>query len=295
MLSTTKVTLKVQTLDGDGRADDESVAQLRAAGEIKDWKTLLISRRRMTNLMFPNLLIIQAVRYLYRHSPSALVAGTSEIQDASLVQQIVGALTVEQGFRFASQTDNGLIQLMALETAFEDRRLRQVLSGEQQRSLSDLLNSILTNEGTWSTFLALFYEYPSAYPSLQALIGSALAVATESALIAYVESVRLSAPCNLPNRQAVSVCLARFRNEANEPSRWFLWEKAFQRWSSWHFDGAGRELLEPTFSEMDYAIIGYLKECIVGSEAQAQLSMIESEIKNVEQNWFREHHRALYL
>jgi len=287
MLSSTKGTIKVQSLGGDGRADDESVAQLRAAGEIKDWKTLLISRRRMTNLMFPNLLIIQAVRYLYRHSPSALVAGTSEIQDASLVQQIVGALTVEQGFRFASQTDNGLIQLMALETAFEDRRLRQVLSGEQQRSLSDLLNSILTNEGTWSTFLALFYEYPSAYPSLQALIGSALAVATESALIAYVESVRLSAPCNLPNRQAVSVCLARFRNEANEPSRWFLWEKAFQRWSSWHFDGAGRELLEPTFSEMDYAIIGYLKECIVGSEAQAQLSMIESEIKNVEQNWFR--------
>src|ERR1700728_717814 len=127
-------------------------------------------------------------------------------------------------FRFASQTDNDLIQLMALETAFEDRRLRQVLSGEQQRSLSDLLNIILTNEGTWSTFLALFYEYPSAYPSLQALIGSALAVATESALIAYVESVRLSAPCNLPHRQAVSVCLARFRNEANERSRRFLWE-----------------------------------------------------------------------
>jgi len=38
---------------------------------------------------------------------------------------------------------------------------------------------------------------------------------------------------------------------------------------------------------MDYAIIGYLKECIVGSEARAQLSMIELEIKNVEQNWLR--------
>jgi hypothetical protein len=38
---------------------------------------------------------------------------------------------------------------------------------------------------------------------------------------------------------------------------------------------------------MDYAIIGYLKECIDGSEARAQLSIIESEIKNVEQNWFR--------
>lgn len=66
-----------------------------------------------------------------------------------------------------------------------------------------------------------------------------------------------------------------------------MWEEAFRRWSSWGFDGAGTELLEATFSELDYAVIGYLKECIDGSEVRAQLLVIESEIDNVGQNWFR--------
>jgi hypothetical protein len=287
MLASATVTIRIQDLRGNAKAEDATVTQLRAAGASKDWKTLLFMRRRIRNLVWPNSLIIQAVRYLYRHASSALVAGTSEIQDVSFVQQILESLTVEQSFQFASQTDNGLIQLMAIEIASENRQPRQTFSSEEERSLAGLLNQILLNEQNCSAFLALHNEHPSAYPSLQVPIGRALAVAPESALAAYVQSVGLSAPCNLADRQGASVCLAVFRSGANETGRKFLWEKAFQRWSSWRFDGAGRELLQPTFSELDYAVIGYLKECVDGSESSVQLSRVEAEINHIEQNWFR--------
>ena len=287
MISSAKVTIQVQDLRGDAKAEDARLTQLIAAGATKDWKTLLFMRRRMRNMVLPNPLIIQAVRYLFRYSPPALVAATSEIQDVSYVQQILGSLTVGQALQFARQNENGLIQLTAIEIALQNNPQHQLLSEDEERSLADLLKCIMPNEQTWIAFLDLFNEHPSAYPSLQVPIGSALVLASDTALAAYVQSLRLSAPCNLQNRETVSVCLATFRNGADETRRRVLWEEAFQRWSSWGFEGAGTELLEATFSELDYAVIGYLKECIDGSEVRAQLSVIESEIDSVGQNWFR--------
>jgi hypothetical protein len=287
MISSAKVTIQVQDFRGDAKAEDATLTQLIEAGATQDWKTLLFMRRRMRNMVLPNPLIIQAVRYLFRYSLPALLAATSEIQDVSYVQQILGSLTVDQALQFARQTENGLIHLVAIEIALQNNPQRQLLSGDEERSLADLLKCIMPNEQTWIAFLDLFNEHPSAYPSLQVPIGSALVLASDTALAAYVQSLRLSAPCNLQNRETVSVCLATFRNGADETRRRVLWEEAFRRWSSWGFDGAGTELLEATFSELDYAVIGYLKECIDGSEVRAQLLVIESEIDNVGQNWFR--------
>jgi hypothetical protein len=286
MLAAAKIEIRVHDATGDLRAEGATVAQLKTAESIADWKALVLIWRRMSHLMGPNSLLTQAVRYLYRHDPPALVRGTAGIQSIALAQQIVNSLTVEQAFHFASQTDNRLIQLMAIETAFEKRPRLQPFSGEEERSLGLLLQRIVLDEQAWSAFLGLYNEHPSAYPPVQPVIGTLLVLAPETALDAYVQSVDLSAPCNMADRQLVAVCLAIFRNSADEARQHRLWEKAFQRWNAWSFDGVGGYLLEPTLSELDYAVIGYLKECAERNESIAELGRLETELAPLEVKWF---------
>ncbi|GGG87510.1 hypothetical protein GCM10011585_34510 [Edaphobacter dinghuensis] len=44
--------------------------------------------------------------------------------------------------------------------------------------------------------------------------------------------------------------------------------------------------MEPTLSELDYAVVGYLKECDETGISRAELVRIESELASLETRWF---------
>jgi hypothetical protein len=90
----------------------------------------------------------------------------------------------------------------------------------------------------------------------------------------------------MSDRQLVAVCLAAFRAGGDDARRYRLWEKAFQRWSTWDFRGVDGLLFEPTLSELDYAVVGYLKECVERNESIAERERLEKDLALLEVKWF---------
>jgi hypothetical protein len=271
---------------GDAVAADTTLAQIHDAESTADWKALLQIRRRTGYYAQQNSIITEAVRYLYRHDQAALVAGTAETRSLAFAPQVLNALTVEQSFNLAGQSDNQLIQLMAIETTFDNRPRNQAFTASEEVNLSALLERTALDQQAWQTLLQLYSEHPSAYPSLQPVIGAVLIAAPEVALDAYVDCVKLSAPCNMQDRHLVAICLEIFRKSSGQERRQRLWKRAFERWKNWSFDAAGQSLMDPTVSELDYAVVGYLKECDETGLAAIELQRIETELISLETRWF---------
>lgn len=286
VLSTVKAEARVLDSRGNAIVADTTLAQIQDAESKSDWKTLLQIRRRTAYLAQQNSIVTQAVRYLYRHDQAALVAGTAGIRSLAFIPQVLHALVVEQSFYFASQSDNQLIQLMAIETTFDNRSRNEPFSEEENRSLNGLMERIALDQHAWQTFVQLYGEQPSAYPALQPVIGVALIAVPEVALDAYVDCVKLSTPCNMQDRHLVAMCLANFRNGSDAERRQRLWTRAFERWKNWSFDGVGEGLVEPTLSELDYAVVGYLKQCDETGISAAEQRSIEAELTSLETRWF---------
>jgi hypothetical protein len=286
VIATVKTDASVMDSRGNAIVADKTLAQIQDAESTADWKALLQIRRRTSYLAQQNSIVTEAVRYLYRHDQAALVAGTAGIRSHAFIPQVLHALTVEQSFNLAGQSDNQLIQLMAIETTFDRRPRNQPFSAEENRSLKVLLERIALDQQAWQTFLQLYSEHPSAYPALQPVIGAVLIAVPEVALDAYVDCVKLSAPCNMQDRLLVAICLEIFRKGSGQERRQRLWKRAFECWKNWSFDAAGESLMDPTGSELDYAVVGYLKECDETSLAATELQRIESELIFLETRWF---------
>jgi hypothetical protein len=246
---------------GDAASADTTLAQIHNAESTADWKALLQIRRRTGYHTQQNPIITEAVRYLYRHDQAALVAGTARIRSLAFVPQVLSALTVEQSFNLAALSDNQLIQLMAIETTFDNRLRNQAFTAVEEVNLRALLERTALDQPAWQMFLQLYSEHPSAYPALQPVIGAVLIATPEVALDAYVDCVKLSAPCSMQDRHLVASCLEIFRKGSGQERRQRLWKRAFERWKNWSFEAAG-------------------------GLAATELQRIESELISLETRWF---------
>jgi hypothetical protein len=286
VIANVRTETRVMDSRGDAASADTTLAQIHNAESTADWKALLQIRRRTGYHTQQNPIITEAVRYLYRHDQAALVAGTARIRSLAFVPQVLSALTVEQSFNLAALSDNQLIQLMAIETTFDNRLRNQAFTAVEEVNLRALLERTALDQPAWQMFLQLYSEHPSAYPALQPVIGAVLIATPEVALDAYVDCVKLSAPCSMQDRHLVASCLEIFRKGSGQERRQRLWKRAFERWKNWSFEAAGESLMDPTVSELDYAVVGYLKECDETGLAATELQRIESELISLETRWF---------
>jgi len=288
LLSQTKCHLSVNIVAGRASVEEMAIAELRDAEAKADWKALIHRWRRIEHLMMPNPFIVHAVRYLFRHDQAALVRATTDVHSVAVAQLIAEALTVEQRFQLASATSNLCLQLLALETALHSVPRLQKFSGNEEKELDTLLLRMEADDPGWLTFLSIYNDHPSAYQALQSALGKALVVAPEAALNAYIQTVPLAAPCDMKDRLLVASCLDTFRTGANVTRRRLLWTMAFNRWSGWDFErAAGGYLRTPTPSELDFAVVGYLKECVDTTHCIAEQERIEAKLTFLECTWFR--------
>ena len=142
------------------------------------------------------------------------------------------------------------------------------------------------DEPVWLAFLSIYNTHPSFYPALQRALGRALIAAPETALDAYIETAPLSAPCDLKDRQQVAYCLEVFRAGTDVARRRLMWTKAFQRWREWDFEAPRGYLAKPTLSELDFAVLGYVKESVDTKDCTAEQESIETKLTFLECTWF---------
>lgn len=206
--------------------------------------------------------------------------------------QVAGALTVEQRLGLAIASDNPYIQFSCAQKTLSHWPKQSQLPLREQQFLTNLLLKVAKESARWKAWMEVFNSYPLRYPALQVALGNALAVAPESAVEAYVSSIRLhstrlhSTPGE--SRRHVAECLRAFRGAAKRERCSMLWTCAYQRWSAWRFDldRPGKYLFDISRSELDYAVVAYATECMGDAGRGQALGAICNELSVLDNRWY---------
>ncbi len=270
--------------------EGEAVETFTRADAEGDWVAIIRGWEQFRHqLFFANTLQTQSVRLLYRYSFARLIEGSSKLRQTPVAMQIAGVLTVEQRLRLAVGSDNPHIQIAAMYRTLTDDRRPQSFTDSNRNLLTELLLKVANNTSRWAGWMKVFV----GYPAIQLPLGQALAKVPDPAIDGYVKSIRLYPkqvnPVLAPDagRRSVAECLREFRASATPERRTALWTCAHERWLQWDFNRAdsNQHLTAISWSDLDYALVGYACECMDEAAREAALNSIRAEVQTLEHHW----------
>lgn len=237
------------------------------------------------DLGFVDVPLEQAARCLARFHFEYLVKATRTVQQTPVAATIARALGRDNALQLAVRSAS-LHQKFS--SVFESlHSLGEPLALRAQQSLTEVLIQISADVPIWRAWMEVFNTYPVRFPALQAPLGVALASMQPSGVAAYVESIELYPPPH-QERDLVAECLRTFRSIASSEARATLWTIAYQRWTAWDFDSNNKDrfLFEVSGSALDYAVVGYIVECMDPADRTRQLNAIIGRAKAVDAEWY---------
>jgi hypothetical protein len=266
--------------------EGEAVEAFRRADAEGDWIGVIKGWEQVRyQLFFANTLQTQCVRLLYRYGFERLIEGSSKLRQTPVVMQLTGVLTVEQRLRFAIASDNPHIQLAAMYRTLTDDRRPQSLTDSDRSLLTELLLKVANDTLRWGAWMKVF----AGYTAINLPLGKSLAKVPDPAVAGYIDSIRLySKQIKIDSgRRSVAECLREFRTNATPERRKALWTCAHERWLQWDFDRADPNfhLTAISWSDLDYALVGYASECMSETERQAALNSISADLQTLEDRW----------
>jgi hypothetical protein len=266
--------------------EGEAVEAFKRADAEDDWVAIINGWKLFHRQpFFPNTLQMQSVRLLYRYSFARLLDGLSKLSQTPVAMQLAVALTVEKRFRLAVAGDNPRIQIAALYRTLTDERGPQPFTDSDRTLLTELLLKVANDSPRWAAWMKVFV----GYPAINLPLGRALAKMPDPAIASYVDSIRLY-PKQIkidPVRRSVAECLREFRTHATPERRKALWTSAHGRWLQWDFNrsDSNQHLTAISWSDLDYALVGYASECIDEAGRETALNSIRAELQTLEDRW----------
>jgi len=269
----------------------EAVNRLLAVEADCDWASMGEAWRPFQDLIHPSTLQIQAVRFLFHHDIAQLAAAVANVKQLAVAVLVAQILDSRQRLLLALESSNHFIEFACAYVTLDGRRQPPTLEPAEGQLLTQLLAKIAKDAARWRGWMGVFNAYPLRYPALHPSLGEALAHAPESAIEAYVDSVVLF-PKRVgidQGRQNVAACLRTFRANASPGKRKGLWRRAHERWLAWNFDAANSNthLLGISWSELDYAIVGFAMECIDDAGRIHALTAIVARLNTIEDAWHK--------
>ncbi|MBI1174891.1 MAG: hypothetical protein GC139_06450 [Sideroxydans sp.] len=264
----------------------EVVEKLKVADMEKDWLTISELWPSFESSIIPSVFQIQAVRCLYRFGFAILVGALNGASQTILAMQFAGSLSVGQRLALGIASNNHYIQFGSVYQTFFHWPKTNQLGHEEQQSLKQLLLRVADDQLRWEKWMHVFNRYPLRYPAMQQALGEVLAITSETSIIAYIESISLSTTCD-GSRRSVAECLRAFRNVAQSDRAKLMWKRAYQRWAQWQFDldSEDKYLLEIGCSELDYAIVAYVIECLTERERDEAIIRLTDTLRSVDNTW----------
>jgi hypothetical protein len=264
----------------------EAVEKLKVADTEKDWLTISELWRSFESAIIPSVFQIQAVRCLCRFGFESLVSALDGTSQTILAMQFAGSLSVRQRFILGIASNNHFIQFGCVYQTFFHWPKTNLLAHEEQQSLKKLLLRVADDGPRWVKWMHVFNRYPSRYPAMQQTLGDVLASASETSINAYIESINLSTTCD-SSRRSVAECLRAFCAVAHPDRAKVMWRLAYQRWAKWQFDLTSKDkyLFEVGCSELDYAIVAYVIECMTEHERDEALIKLTGALHVVDNTW----------
>lgn len=264
----------------------EVVEKLKVADAEEDWFTISELWPMFERAIIPSVFQVQAARCLYRFGFESLVQTLNGTNQTILAMQFADSLTIDQRLILGIASNNPYIQFGCVYQTFYHWSKTNGLGYEEQQPLKQLLLRVADDGSRWAKWMQVFNRYPLRYPAMQQALGEVLAVASETSINAYIESIDLSTTCD-GSRRSVAECLRAFRTVAHPDRANAMWRLAYQRWSHWQFELTNKDkyLFEISCSELDYAIVAYAIECMTEKERDEVLSKLTGALHVVCNTW----------
>lgn len=267
----------------------EAVAAFQTADSNRDWVAIAEGWRMLDNPLLFNGFQSLAVRWLYRFRKDRLIEAAAAISQTPVAFLLAHALRSEERLTLATESENPFVQFACLyETLNENRRVSRV-SPAEELLICSILTATATDPPRWQAWMEVFNKYPLRFPVLQIPLGRALAEVTDAACEAYVNSINLwpSRVGQDTSRLCVAECLREFRKAGTAARQATLWTLAFKRWKDWNFE-AGNDathVFEISWCEIDYAVMGYVVECMDAAARATTIADINSQIFSLDNCW----------
>ena len=224
----------------------------------------------------------EAVRALWEADRPLLIRLTDKTDGWFRAVRIVRSLSFPDAMALAAASSSGQVHLAALEGAKREGGAR--LSKTAEDAIEELLVKLARDPEAWPSWLAMFNRWPGRHPGLQKPLGRALALSSEAAALAYIESIELN--FSGPGRTSVGACLSAFAAAGSESLRLRMWRFTHERWRRWQFaQDDGRELADVARSDIDFGVVGWFVECTEPMDLAAEIDAFPDRLRAIENDW----------
>jgi hypothetical protein len=267
--------------------DREQTEEFARAEAEQNWPALRLFAENIPFRFHSNAVLDQSVRLLNRFFPGRLVEMGRAVSQIGAAMPMVTAISIADAFGFATKSGSATLQFAAVCRLFAIHDRVRALDAPQEDALVALLNQVATDSPRWTAWMQAFAAHPYRASQMQPAIGLCLATSDEAALRAYIDAIALQP--NWLGRDEVKACLGAFANRVSSERRQAAWRMAFARWSDWNFgerDGHSA-LTGITFSNVDFAIVGYAVECLTPEEREANIAGCLDVVGRAEHVWHK--------
>jgi hypothetical protein len=225
---------------------------------------------------------LQATAALHRYDSFLLQSLLEDEEDFFEVAAYTHHAPIEKVMQFAVSSKNWTFKFWAFHRSITHAK-QGIESYPTEWEM--LLHQASKNSTEWQRWLSVINEYPSRYPQIQEVLGNALARAGVGALDVYVESISMITPDMA--RKPIALALTAFRQKAALKERKRLWQASFNKWKEWDFGtkGQSKHLFSASPSCLDYAVIGYLTECLDARERHELTEQLKKRAVLLDRSW----------
>ncbi len=257
----------------------EAVERFEKADAAGEWEAIAEGWRLIENSTHPSVVVTQSVQCLCRFYPDRLAQAVVALHQTAAVMMVVRSLRSEDAFRLAAATTNPYVQFAVVYEKGISKPGAEQTTDTGYDLLTEILVKVATDPPRWAAWMKLLNRIPMWFNTIQRSLGRAIAVVDDTASQAYIDTLPLHWP-NENGREAVSECLRAFRTAATEDHRRRVWTQAYARWEAWRFDAANpiADLMKIALSVLDYAVVGYVVECLDEKEQRDRLLTINAKL-----------------
>lgn len=268
--------------------EEESLERFLSAISNKDWKEISDLWRMFNNNPLLHLEDRQRLLMLDYFEPSLLVSTFKDTNDIPILMHIMYELRVETAFLIGYETTNEYLEFASVHSTLNNPKGKALFKDTEVELLTSVLCKCMNDSKKFNTWMDIFNKYPPYYQNIQESLGEALAInASDENLDVYIKSIPLSNHGDNESRKVVSECLASFVRFANPNKRKVLWSFAYKYWKEWCFGEkeSNNYMFNVSFSNLDFAIIGYYKEFISAEEKAEVKKVLVENMHSFENKW----------
>ncbi|MDP5290915.1 hypothetical protein Q9290_01200 [Oceanimonas sp. CHS3-5] len=268
--------------------EKESLESFLLAISSKDWVGIAELWKLFNNSPLLSCESIQLLHILDYYDRCTLISTFENCNDIPILMHIMNHLRTETAFFIGSETQNDILQFTSVYSTLSHHKARNHLSDINNDLLSTIFRKVGFDNDKFIKWMVVFNKYPLRFPNIQTALGKMLATTTNSEnLEAYIKSISISKHADNESRKILSECLKEFVKHSDTARRYELWNIAYKHWFEWDFGGNNKEnyIFQTVFSELDFAIVGYYKECVSHEERLSIKQELVRNMQSLESKW----------